>query len=63
MDLVDKSFVDDLQKHLIEWDLKDDNILGKKVHFVEDNDLLSFKISNFTWELSKPSSKSSHKSA
>ena len=47
MDLVDKDFIDNLQKHLIEWDLQDDNLPGKKVQFTENEKLISFKTSNF----------------
>ena len=48
IDSVDKNFIDDLQKQLLEWDLQDNNLPGKKVQFAKDKDLISFKISDFT---------------
>ena len=47
MDKVNKDFVEDLQQHVIEWDLNKDKLLGKKVQFVEDDNMLSFKIADF----------------
>ena len=47
MDQVDKDFVEDLQQHMIEWNPNEDDLLGKKVQFVEGNDILLLKIADF----------------
>ena len=43
MDQVDKDFIEDLQQYLIEWDLNEEDLPGKKVYFTEDKDILSSK--------------------
>ena len=46
IDLIDKDFVNNLQQHLIEWDLNEDEKPRKKVQFTEDNIIL-FKTLDF----------------